>query len=346
MNNNTGHEPILDLLDELELKQLPKPLARLIKSMDPVKNRLRWIMATMQTTNPQIDLILYTDNKDYALVFDNFHTEPTEYLEFARKMQHTRLYVQQASKAKVRSQKRLIDESRPYMIAYSNHPLRIDPVFPMLYATKEDVEEAYNEFFEKYAYIYLINQGHTDPTNKKKLGEVIHQAVYKKSNIQPKKLHIVNISSKQSAEPLAKNLSNFTPRHFTFDGIECVSIESVLQAFKFQDIEQQERCCQKEAFIAKSLGKKSDWQKDQMLYWQGLSYHRDSNEYQALLTRLYECVYDADESFQKDIALSKDYILIHTMGKELRKQTVLNEIEFIQNLMKLQGRKTKEQRLK
>lgn len=38
-------------------------------------------------------------------------------------------------------------------------------------------------------------------------------------------------------------LSNFAPRRFVFDGIECNSIEGVLQSFKFKDIEIQKYVC-------------------------------------------------------------------------------------------------------
>ena len=33
---------------------------------------------------------------------------------------------------------------------------------------------------------------------------------------------------------ISGRLSNFTPRKFIFDGVECNSIESVLQSFKFK----------------------------------------------------------------------------------------------------------------
>lgn len=36
-----------------------------------------------------------------------------------------------------------------------------------------------------------------------------------------------------SKNPVAARLSNFTKRPFGFDGVQCVSIEGVLQSFKF-----------------------------------------------------------------------------------------------------------------
>ena len=44
-------------------------------------------------------------------------------------------------------------------------------------------------------------------------------------------------------EGAAARLSNFTERHFVFDGVECASIEGVLQSFKFSDTEKQHEVC-------------------------------------------------------------------------------------------------------
>ena len=38
---------------------------------------------------------------------------------------------------------------------------------------------------------------------------------------------------------VAGRLSNFTPRRFIFDGVECNSIEGVLQSFKFKNPDMQ-----------------------------------------------------------------------------------------------------------
>lgn len=51
-------------------------------------------------------------------------------------------------------------------------------------------------------------------------------------------------------------LSNFTPRRFVFDGVNCNSIEGVLQSFKFKNPEMQKEVCKLVGSAAKFKGKK------------------------------------------------------------------------------------------
>lgn len=51
----------------------------------------------------------------------------------------------------------------------------------------------------------------------------------------------MDISSKGSYP--SNKLSNFSPNDFVFDGVECKSIEGVLQAFKFDKIHIQDQVC-------------------------------------------------------------------------------------------------------
>lgn len=51
----------------------------------------------------------------------------------------------------------------------------------------------------------------------------------------------MDISSK--ANGIAGRLSNFTTRYFVFDGIQCNSMEGLLQSFKFENIESQKTTC-------------------------------------------------------------------------------------------------------
>lgn len=134
---------------------------------------------------------------------------------------------------------------------------------------------------------------------------------------------------------LAGRLSNFTKRQFVFDGISCHSIEGVLQSFKFPTVEEQRIVCYLYKGQAKSVGELRDWKSDQLLYWQGVVYRRDSEEYQDLLRRLYRAVYDQDESFRKDIRRSRKYRLEHSIGKDDPQDTVLTREEFLRLLGEL-----------
>ena len=96
----------------------------------------------------------------------------------------------------------------------------------------------------------------------------------------------IDIHSKRRG--IAGRLSNFTKRSFIFDGVSCRSIEGVLQSLKFEN-----DCVQKivcglwgvQAKLAGELG--ADWKATQMLYWKGVSYRREGEEYRKLISCLY-----------------------------------------------------------
>ena len=143
----------------------------------------------------------------------------------------------------------------------------------------------------------------------------------------------VDIHSKRFG--FAGRLSNFTKREFVFDGVECNSIEGVLQSFKCKDTTEQKRICMLSGIDAKNAGAELDWKTEQVLYWNNAEYPRESVEYEELLIRLYESVYACDSSFKKDIEDSKKYILDHSIGVGDKKETVLTKAEFISNLVNL-----------
>ncbi len=130
-------------------------------------------------------------------------------------------------------------------------------------------------------------------------------------------------------------LSNFTPRRFIFRGVECSSIEGVLQAFKFKDFEMQKHVCTLVGKAAKFKGKKKKWWRDQTLYWNGVQYKRDSKEYQLMLDELYQCVYDQCENFRKALNASKGAKLTHSLGKNKITETILTTTEFCSRLTRL-----------
>lgn len=53
-------------------------------------------------------------------------------------------------------------------------------------------------------------------------------------------------------------LSNFAPHPFVFDGVECNSMEGLLQSFKFANPEMQEAVCKLVGKAAKFKGKKKN----------------------------------------------------------------------------------------
>ncbi len=135
-------------------------------------------------------------------------------------------------------------------------------------------------------------------------------------------------------------LSNFTERHFIFDGVEAHSIEGVLQAFKFSDVSKQRAICLLVGVKAKRRGAKRNkmWKSNQCLWWNGRVYRRDSTEYQGLLTRLYDTVFMQCEDFRNDLKATGKRRLSHSMGNPDMRETVLTEDEFVGQLNRLRIR--------
>ncbi|TSK08503.1 MAG: hypothetical protein FPO08_04115 [Geobacter sp.] len=133
---------------------------------------------------------------------------------------------------------------------------------------------------------------------------------------------------------LGGKLSNFTPRVFVLDNIECACLEGPLQAFKFDDPEMQKRICMMSGQEAKAIGQTRNevWQSSQTLWWQGKSYDRLSPEYQQLLDRLYEAAL-LSAGFADDLLATGDEVLTHSIGVHDPRKTVLTEEEFCSRLM-------------
>lgn len=138
-------------------------------------------------------------------------------------------------------------------------------------------------------------------------------------------------------------LSNFAPHPFIIDGVECASMEGFLQSLKFKNPEIQKHVCTLVGKAAKFKGKDKKWWKEQKLYWQGKEFAREGEEYQLLLNRAYNAIYQ-NTGFRNALEASKPAILTHTIGKNDETRTVLTQTEFCGRLMKLRaGIKLKEE---
>lgn len=144
----------------------------------------------------------------------------------------------------------------------------------------------------------------------------------------------MDIGSGQSYPSAA--LSNFAPHPFIIDGVECASMEGFLQSLKFKNPEMQKYVCTLVGKAAKFKGKDKKWWKEQKLYWQGVEYERESDEYQLLLNRAYNALYQ-NSGFQRALEASKPSILTHSIGKTDPSRTVLTQAEFCGRLMKLRS---------
>ena len=132
-------------------------------------------------------------------------------------------------------------------------------------------------------------------------------------------------------------LSNFSPHPFIFDGVECNSMEGLLQSFKFSNPEMQKEVCKLVGKQAKFKGKKKKWFRTQTLYWQGKEFKRDSEEYQELLDRAFDAL-ATNEGFKKALLATGNSTLTHSIGKTKQSETVLTRTEFCSRLTKIRDR--------
>ena len=132
----------------------------------------------------------------------------------------------------------------------------------------------------------------------------------------------------------SSSLSNFAPHGFVLDDIEIASMEGFLQSLKFSNPDVQKEVCKLVGKAAKFKGKNKKWYKNQILYWQGVEYKRNSQEYQDLLDRAYNAL-SKNKSFRKALLATGNATLTHSIGKKKQNETVLTTQEFISRLYKL-----------
>jgi predicted NAD-dependent protein-ADP-ribosyltransferase YbiA (DUF1768 family) len=137
----------------------------------------------------------------------------------------------------------------------------------------------------------------------------------------------------------AAALSNFAPHPFVFDGIECASMEGLLQALKFDKAHIQVEVCKLVGRAAKARGsdRSRSWQRVQTLWWQGTAMPRRSDEYQAFLDRAYQAIFEQSDSFRRALLATGDAVITHSLGKSKESDTVLTQREMCSRLMKLRA---------
>jgi len=145
----------------------------------------------------------------------------------------------------------------------------------------------------------------------------------------------MNISSKGKYP--ANKLSNFASHEFIVDNVKCSSMEGFLQSLKFSNIESQKITCLLSGAAAKKKGsgRNSYWKSKQTLWWNGVTYKRNSKEYQELIDRAYDQLF-LNVKFQEALSsCDKKTVFTHSMGSNNKKETVLTESEFCKRLFKL-----------
>lgn len=129
-------------------------------------------------------------------------------------------------------------------------------------------------------------------------------------------------------------LSNLCSNGFRFDGVLCGSMEGFLQSLKHQDRDKQRQICSMKGGNARKHSVTS-WQTDQIVWWKGQAYDRQSEEYQKLIRRAYQAMFDQSERFRSALMQTRGITLIHSSGEESPYRTILTEQEFCQILTEM-----------
>lgn len=127
-------------------------------------------------------------------------------------------------------------------------------------------------------------------------------------------------------------LSNFVARPFVFRGVQCNSMEGLLQGLKFKNPDMQREVCLLVGKKAKFKGKKKRWWEDQILWWQGEPIKRESDEYQQLLDEAYVALFTTNKKAMKALMDTGSAVLKHSIGSRDAKRTVLTQQEFCSRL--------------
>lgn len=164
----------------------------------------------------------------------------------------------------------------------------------------------------------------------KRNGEIIQEEIEELTN------PLKDIGSEN--EDVFGKLSNFTSFAFEIDNVKCMSMEGFLQSLKFEDIETQEQICALKGFDAKRKGSARNlyWKAKKGLWWRGIFFPRDSQEYQELLNRAYAELFK-NEDFKRCLKETGDAIFTHKIGKRDIFETVLTEEEFCVRLQNLKN---------
>ncbi len=129
-------------------------------------------------------------------------------------------------------------------------------------------------------------------------------------------------------------LSNLCSNGFRFDGVVCGSMEGFLQSLKQQEKSKQLQICQMKGGNARKHSVTS-WQTDQIVWWKGQAYDRQSENYQKLIRRAYQAMFDQSERFRAALMQTRGITLIHSSGESNPFKTILTEQEFCQILTEM-----------
>ena len=135
-------------------------------------------------------------------------------------------------------------------------------------------------------------------------------------------------------------LSNLFPHKFEIDGVKCASMESFIQSLREENPDVQAKICSDCAGVHayKLRVCLNDWRTYGVVYWRGKKIKRNSEEYTALITRAYDALFEQNIIFRRVLGYFKSFYLIHSIGNDNDKETLLTEEEYRYQLNRLKKR--------
>lgn len=109
-------------------------------------------------------------------------------------------------------------------------------------------------------------------------------------------------------------LSNLYNNAFTFEGVECGSMEGFLQSLKYQDPAEQSRICAMSGKEAKHMTR-SDWQKSQTVWWRSRAVHRQDSEFRYLVRYAYDAMFSQNKYFRDALMSTKENYFFTAMAR-------------------------------
>lgn len=150
--------------------------------------------------------------------------------------------------------------------------------------------------------------------------------------------NIVDISYR---DPYSSLLSNLYPHPFHLANIKFASMEAFLRALCYKEDMDTIKDEIAILFGVNAINVKyilPDWKKEQTLYLLGRKIARESEEYQDILRVAYGDLYDSSKLFRMALMQTKGKVLIHSIGKDNPKETLLTKKEFIHYLNMLRDK--------
>ena len=112
-------------------------------------------------------------------------------------------------------------------------------------------------------------------------------------------------------------------------------MEGFLQSLKFKEPDMQKHICTLTGIAAKRAGSKKNWQRHQVLWWNGEPLQRDSQEYQDLLDDAYDAMFTQNNKARNALLATGNAVLKHSIGRTKITETVLTRQEFCSRLTRI-----------